>query len=157
MDLREGLQAIAKADGSSIWDWNQGPFPYLQRWQPEIKKDLRDGTPLWFHEDLLPKNTTKRQRIPKDKGVFKMMIEKMVKVRDRGYLGKLLNGPIKSLTHYFAVPKGDNDIRMVYDMTASGLNKALWDPKFWVPTVTNVIDCSKDGSWFGDVDAGGIF
>ena len=54
------------------------------------------------------------------------MIDKLVKVRARGYIGKLLNGPIKSLTHYFAVPKGDNDIRMVYDMTASGLNQALW-------------------------------
>ena len=125
IDLGEGLQAISKAGGSSFWDWNQGSFPYFWRWQPEIEKDFRDGTPLWFHEDLLPKNTAKRQRILKDKGIFRMMVEKLVKVRDREFIGKLLNGPIKSLTRYFAVPKGDNDIRMVYDMTASGLNKAL--------------------------------
>ena len=85
------------------------------------------------------------------------MIDKLVKVRDRGYIGELLHGSIKSLTHYFAVPKGDKDIRMVYDMTASGLNKALWAPKFWMPTATNIIDCSTDNKWFGDVDAGEMF
>ena len=157
IDLTEGLQAISKADASTFWEWDKGSFPYFWRWQPEVKKDLRDGTPLWFHDDLLPKNKTKRQRIPKDKGILKLMVEKLVKVRDRGYIGKLLQGSIKGLTHYFAVPKGDKDIRMVYDMTASGLNKALWAPKFWMPTMVNIVDCSTDDTWFGDVDAGEMF
>ena len=156
-DLAEGLQAISKADASSFWDWDEGSFPYFWRWQPEVKRDLRDGTPLRFHEDRLPKNSIKRQRLPKDEGIFKSMIDKLVKVRDGGYIGKLLHGSIRSLTHYFAVPKGDKDIRMVYDMTASGLNKALWAPKFWMPTATNIVDCSTDDTWFGDVDAGEMF
>ena len=46
LDLVEGFQALSKADSSSFWDWNNGAFPYFWRWQPEIKKDLRDGTPL---------------------------------------------------------------------------------------------------------------
>ena len=91
---------------------------------------------MWFHEELLPKNTSKQQRIPKEKGIFEMMVNKLVKVRDRSYIGKLLLGRIKSLTHYFAVPKGDKDIRMVYDMTASGLNNALWASK--------VLDANSD-------------
>ena len=156
-DLHEGKLALSKADSSSFWDWDKGSFPYFWRWQPEIKIDLRDGTPLWFHPELLPKSTSKRQRLPKDMCVLRQMVEKLVKVRDRGYIGKLLLGPIKSLTHYFAVPKGENDIRMVYDMTASGLNNALWAPRFWMPTVTNIIDCSTCTTWFGDVDAGEMF
>ena len=157
LDLIEGIQAISKADSSSFWEWDNGSFPYFWRWQSEIKKDLRDGTPLWFHENLLPRNTSKRQRLPTEKGMFEKMVTKIIKVRDRGYIGKLLLGPIKSLTHYFAVPKGDEDIRMVYDMTASGLNNALWAPSFWMPTAMNVIDCSTSGTWFGDVDAGEMF
>ena len=69
----------------------------------------------------------------------------------------ILLGSIKSLTHDFAVPKGVNDIRMVYDITASGLNNALWAPRFWMPSATNIVDCSTDTTWFGDVDAGEMF
>ena len=70
-DLHEGKQALSKAESSSFWDWDKGSFPYFWRWQPEIMNDLRDGTPLWFHPDLLLKNTSKRQRLPKDKGILR--------------------------------------------------------------------------------------
>ena len=93
-DLYEGKKAISKAASSSFWDWDKGSFPYFWRWQPEIKNDLSDGTPLWFHPDLLPKNTSKRQRLPKDGGILRQMVDKLVKVRDRGYIGKLLLGSI---------------------------------------------------------------
>ena len=33
---------------------------------------------------------------------------------------------MKSITHYFYDPKGD-DIRMVYNGKLSGLNASLWD------------------------------
>ena len=46
---------------------------------------------------------------------------------------------------------------MVYDLTACGLNDALWAPTFWMPTVLSVLDCATHSSWFGDVDAGEMF
>jgi hypothetical protein len=76
------------------------------------------------------------------------------KVRERGYIG--LNW-VRSLTSFFPVLKGDDDIRLVYDLTASGLNDALWVPNFWMPAVHNVLDCATHSSWFGDVDAGEMF
>ena len=87
--MHEGKQALSKAEASSFWDWDKGSFPYFWRWQREIKNDLRDGTPLWFHPDLLPKSTSKRQKLPKDKGVLRQMVDKLVKVRDRGYIGNI--------------------------------------------------------------------
>ena len=153
-DRIEGKQAVDKSANTSFWEWDGGSFPFFWRWQPEIMKDLRDGTSLWCYEDKLPKNT-KRQRMPKDLGIFELMVEKIVKVQRRNYIGKW--GSIVNLSHYFPVPKGDSDIRMVYDLTASGLNAALWAPKFWMPTMTNVIDCAVHTSWFGDVDAGEMF
>ena len=156
-DLTEGRKAIGKADGASFWDWDNGSYPNFWRWQPEVQNDLRDGTKLWVYDDLLKKCTHKKQRIPKDPDIFALMVKKISKVRSRGYIGKLLSGSISSLTHFFAVPKGEDDIRMVYDLTASGLNAALWAPRFWMPTVSNILDCATDESWFGDVDAGEMF
>ena len=46
---------------------------------------------------------------------------------------------------------------MVYDLTASGLNAAIWSPTFWLPQVANVLDCAQHDSWFGDIDAGDMF
>ena len=80
-DLNEGRQAVENAAESSFWDWDNGSFPYFWRWQPEIKGDLRDGTSLWVYENKLPRNT-KPQRMPRDLGVFELMVEKIVKVTD---------------------------------------------------------------------------
>ena len=93
--------------------------------------------------------------MPQDNGVFELMLEKFVKVRGRNYISKW--GTISNLSHFFPVPKGENDIRMVYDLTESRLNDALCAPRFWMPTMLNVIDCATHSSWYGDVDAGEMF
>ena len=92
--------------------------------------------------------------MPKEKDLVEKMLEKITKVRKRGYIGP---NWVRSLTNFFPVLKGDDDIRLVYDLTASGLNDALWVPNFWMPAVHNVLDCATHSSWFGDVDAGEMF
>ena len=84
-DMSEGRQAVGKAANSSFWEWNNGSFPYFWRWQPEIKGYLRDGTSLWFYENKLPRNTI-RQCMPRDLGIFELMVEKIVKVKRRIFL-----------------------------------------------------------------------
>jgi hypothetical protein len=51
------------------------------------------------------------------------MIAKLDKVIDRGYISP---GFVANQTSYFAVPKEEHDICLVYDGTDSGLNDALW-------------------------------
>jgi len=72
---------------------------------------------VWF------KNKSKAWTDAKRKGatpvVHELMKEKLKSVRDRRYVKA---GQVKSLTSFFAVPKGEDDIRMVYDGTKSGLN-----------------------------------
>ena len=46
---------------------------------------------------------------------------------------------------------------MVYDLTACGMNEALWDPKFWMTSVENILDTATHSSWFGDVDTAEMF
>ena len=39
--------------------------------------------------------------------------------------------------HVFLIPNGDDDIRMVYNGTSSGINDYLCDPHFALPTLRN--------------------
>jgi hypothetical protein len=60
----------------------------------------------------LPENK-KPQQPPKSDDIHQM-IEKLEKVLERGYISP---GWVASLTSYFAVPKGEDDIRLVYKGT----------------------------------------
>lgn len=62
-----------------------------------------------------------------------------------------------SLTRFFAVQKGEDDIRMVYNGTASGLNDVLWAPNFGLPTVDSAARATNVETWMGDLDLGEMF
>ena len=44
-----------------------------------------------------------------------------------------------SLTHVILVPKGTDDIRMIFNDTSSGLNDGLWGPQFALPALGNTL------------------
>jgi hypothetical protein len=152
-DIEVGEEGLRRAEESSFWNWDGGSTPFFWRWQPEVKADMRDGTKLYVDKTKLPRYT-KAQQMPRDKSIVERITEKIQKVRLRGYIAA---GLVLSLTGFFQVPKGEDDIRLVYDLTACGLNEALWAPNFWMPTIMNVLDCASSDSWFGDVDAGEMF
>jgi hypothetical protein len=79
---------------------------------------------------------------------------KLGKVRDRRYVTK---GNVDSLTSFFAVPKGTDDVRMVYDGTRSGLNDAIWVPRFPLPTVNTMLRAVDENTFMGDMDIGEMF
>jgi hypothetical protein len=80
--------------------------------------------------------------------------QKLENVRSKGYI---VAGTMSSLTGYFAVPKGSDDIHMVYDATKSGLNSAPWVPSFTLPTVETLLDLLSSSSWMADLDMGEMF
>jgi hypothetical protein len=63
---------------------------------------------------------------------------------------------VEAMMFMFDVPKGD-DIRMVYDGSKSGLNKALWAPWFSLPTIDSMSRWVLAGSWLADNDYGDMF
>ena len=89
-----------------------------------MQRDMRDGSKLYVMKDKLP-NYRCRQQVPSEPGIFERVKEKIQKVCFRGYI---VVGIVLSLTGFFQVPKGEDDIRMVYDATACGLNNALCAP-----------------------------
>jgi hypothetical protein len=70
---------------------------------------------------------------------------------------KIVDGYTQGLHYFFAVPKGVDDIRIVYDATKSGLNQAVWSPNFFLPTMSSVLNHANDQTWYGDIDIGEMF
>ena len=62
-----------------------------------------------------------------------------------------------NITGCFDVPKGLDDIRMVYDASKSLINEALWAPNFMLPKIDSVLNNATLTSWFGDIDLGEMF
>ena len=77
----------------------------------------------------------------------------MAKVRQRGYVR---SGDVKILTHYFYINKGE-DIRMVYNGTSSGLNDALWETQFALPTVASMLISVEVGTYIAERYTGEMF
>ena len=152
-DLKAGLDCVERAARSDWWNWSDGSRIMFWRWPRRYRKAVRDGTPLFIHPNLLP-NYWKRQSWPSDADQRSKLKDKVSIPRGRRYITR---GYVKSLTGFFAVPKGDNDIRIVYDASKCGLNDALWCPNFFLPTIDSVLRNASADTWFGDIDLGEMF
>ena len=158
-DLRDrtieaGLSALSHASQSSWWDWDKGSSPFFWR-IPDAQwlREMRDGVaPMWIGD---PPAYRRRQRANLDEKQRAFETTKITKVRRRGYIAPT-NG-IKSLTSFFSVPKGEDDIRMVYDGTKSGLNAALFAPWFGLGNVTSMLRAVESRTWSADNDFGEMF
>jgi hypothetical protein len=64
---------------------------------------------------------------------------------------------VASLTQFFAVAKGDEDIRMVYNGTSSGLNAHLLCPWLALATINTMLRALEPGTFMGDLDVGDMF
>ena len=147
-----GFDCLLRIADCSWWEWDGGSTLFFWRWPVEFRLAIRDGTRLWIHEDKLPKY----RRPQRDVGdpMKKPMVQKLLKVKNRRYFEE---GLVEALTTFFGVPKGEFDIRIVYDGTASGLNEALWAPWFSLPTVSSHLRVVEPGTYMADVDLGEMF
>ena len=152
-DAKVGCDALRRLAFSSWWSWDVGSTLFFWRWPQRYQRSIRDGTKLFVKRELLPRHF-RRQMWPSDPAHKEKMEEKIGKVRDRGYI---LPGEVNSLTGFFAVPKGKDDIRIVYDASACGLNAALWAPNFALPTIDSVLRSADQSTWFSDIDLGEMF
>jgi hypothetical protein len=97
----------------------------------------------------------KPQKGTKDASTREKIIKKLNKVRTpRRYIAP---GFVTSLTSFFAFPKGNDDIRMVYDASVSDLNDTIWVPKFPLPTIQTHLQSVQEGTWMADLDIGEMF
>ena len=96
----------------------------------------------------------KEQIWPKDELQKEQMTQKILKTIKRGYVSQ---GAVTSLTGFFLVPKGELNIRMVYDATKCGLNETIWAPSFWLPTINTTLAQVEIGGYMTDINLGEMF
>ena len=82
------------------------------------------------------------------------VIKKLGKVRKRRYISP---GTVQSLMDFFSVPKGADDIRLVYNGSSSSLNGVLWVPSFPMATGDTLLRAVFPHTWMDDTDLGEFF
>jgi hypothetical protein len=150
-----GCKAISYALRATWWEWDGGSFPFFWRWDLEFTREVRDGLAPRFVMD--PPSSKERQRPNKNPLFAEKERSKVLKVIKRGYLRPVSLDETKSLMHYFSVPKGGDDIRMVYDGSKCGLNAATFAPWFAVPTSSSLERSVLPHTVQGDNDFGDMF
>jgi hypothetical protein len=83
-DVIPASDDIARAANSSWWNWDDGSTPFHWRWPLHYQRVIRDGLKVYFQER--PPRYLQAQRDIPDKEVKKKVIEKLAKVRKRGYI-----------------------------------------------------------------------
>ena len=151
LDIEAGLDCIRRAIRCTAWSWPNGSRLFFWRWG-EFAGTARDGAKVHVQGEL--PIYTKRQRAPSDKGNLKLVQDKLNDVRKKGYISE---GEVVSVTSLFDVPKGSDDIRLVYDATKSGLNEACWAPWFSLQTCESHLRAVDPGTFMGDADLGEMF
>jgi hypothetical protein len=105
-------------------------------------EDIRDGVPpKWTGK---PPTGKVPQRLDPDPATREKMKLKLLKMFRKGHVEREL---ILALMNFFSVAMGENDIRMVFDGTKSGLNDVLWAPWFALPTVDTTLRKVVTGTW----------
>jgi hypothetical protein len=151
-DKAAGCECVTRAANSTWWEWKDGSRPFFWRWPEHYQAQIRDGIRLWCHGPL-PQWKVPQRNEP-DPQLRERMRLKLLKVRLLRYI---LPGFVTALTSYFAVPKGESNIRMVYDGTKKGLNACLWAPWFPLPTIEMHLQSVIPGTYMGDIDIGDMF
>ena len=152
-EVKAGADCIRYAMDSSWWEWSSGSRVFFWRWPPSFTKFAREGIPILWNSNQRP-NAKKLQPPVQDQSTKSQMKAKIDSVRLKRYIQP---GQVKSLIRFFSVPKGDSDVRMVYDGTASGFNSLVWVPPFGLPTVKTLLRATEPNTWMVDLDIGEQF
>ena len=83
--------------------------------------------------------------------------EILQKVLDRRYIEVVPDSSLQSYMFMFDLPKGESDVRIVYDGSKSGFNDSTWAPWFALPTVESMSWTVLPGCWCRDRDVGEKF
>ena len=149
-----GSDAVRRAVGSSWFGWDQGSTPLFWRWPEEFRARIRDGQP---HMTTGPLPALRKPQVAPDR--MEQVKKKMTKLRRRNYIEV---GEAKGVIPFFAVDKGETDVRMVFNGSAANhqgvsVNSRLWAPHFSLPTVTTTLRAVDDGTYFADMDIAEMF
>ena len=145
-----GMVVVQCAEACTWWNWNRGFKIVFWRWPKWYQEIARQGHSPMF---VGPPPTAKVPQPPYDDEEIRQKVkEKIQRVIDNGYIELRDTEEVESLMYYFHVPKGEEDIQMVYDGSKSGLNESVFEPWFNLPSSETMARWVLVGSWLGDND-----
>ena len=151
--MRDAL--TRRLPGCTFFEWQSGSIPFFWEWNPEYQDFLHTGIPVWLKRSMnsekpwkVPQPTPNSEEKPKIESKLQGFIQK-------DYLRH--DADITALISFFVVPKGESDIRVVFDATKSGLNSHLEAPWFPLPTGESLLRSVQRGTWMADNDVGECF
>ena len=152
-DADKGAQILSQVCQGSWWEWSSGSSLFFWRWNGRNqRRAARDGMEI-FVSGKLPSSHTKPARFSSPTQMH-LVASKVDGMLQRRYLEE---GFVRSNVNYFTVPKGEEDVRVVFDGTSSGLNEALWAPNFFLPSARAAALLITFSTWLADVDFGEMF
>ena len=154
-DWSAGCHALTTYLHSDFFTWHRGSTLIFWRWDKSLIPIARDGFEpyQWGH---LPRYFRRPIALPPGDQV--LFFNKVKKFIVKHYITPdSEDDPITSTVDYFAVPKGDNGIRPVFNGTICGLNAVLGAPNFWLPTASSLLEDLHYNFQSVDLDMGEIF
>ncbi|KAL7580181.1 hypothetical protein ACA910_012932 [Epithemia clementina (nom. ined.)] len=142
-----GRRACLHARRSTFWSWDQGSAVFFWRWPEAYMRDLALGVPPNCIDT--PNPTITKQKSLGEQEMLALIAVKISDVRRKGYISP---GVCRATMNFFAVAKGESDIRMVYNGTKSGLNDCLYAPWFPLPDAEVLINTLDYNYWCIDND-----
>ena len=126
-DLNAGRRILMSYTASSFMSWDGGSSLIFWRWPPDSQVSARDGLSPYFI-GCLPSNMRAPKRIREcDK---EKLVNKIITCLERGYLTFTRQNKVESYIDYFAVPKGEYDIIMIFNGSSYGLNSVMFASNF---------------------------
>lgn len=146
------LDVLHRVCWASFWEWCDGSALIYWRWPESQQLHARKGRPVWILSDL--PRYLRPQPQEKNLHLKSQVAIKLSVIRAHRYVEK---SRVSSLTSYFPVPKGEKDVRIVYNASRSGLNKCLWVPSFHLPAPEALVQAMDFNFWMGNLDLGEMF
>ncbi|KAI2498994.1 hypothetical protein MHU86_15498 [Fragilaria crotonensis] len=154
-DIFKGCLVLRQVLQSKWWEWTFGSALFFWRWNgTEQIMAAREGMRMYVRTPL-PVNRNRMKKVTLSSEIKALVAEKIEGMGKRFYLEA--SGHVSNSLNYFAVPKGETDIRVVFDGTACGLNDTLWAPNFFLPSATSAAMLLTFGTWMADMDFGEMF
>ena len=171
-DWSPARECLLKVGRCTWWDWRRGSRLFFWHWKRLPYTIVWDEDPSWLppwargqdrlwardgqpHFQIADFPHYRRPQRPPRTSQDRILVQSKVNpVRIRDYIEV---GEVVSLAHYFYVPKGDTDIRMVYNGTSCGLNDCLFAPHFGLPYIEHCARSLLPGYYQADIDIGEMF
>ena len=161
-DMEAARDCIQRGTDASWWEWKGGSRPFFWRWTKErlggegYEREIRDGMEVLHDPAALPAYK-RAQGPPKTKEDREKVSNKLRKFMERRYIVFTVATAVLSYISFFYVPKGMDDIRVVFNGTSSLLNAATFAPWFALPTIDSHLRMVEAGTMLADADVGEMF